>query len=289
MVGVFDDDSVAEDVPRASSEHGSSRAASEHDSASERDSERDSSEHDSASEHVSEHDSASEHDSGRAASEHDSGRAASEHDSAQVASAEESEFFDPNDPVVGMTLNGRYVVQSKIGEGGFGAVYRGIQKGTNRVVAIKLLHPEMTRDQNVVERFRREGNVLCRLKDAHTVTTYDFDQTPDGTLFMAMELLEGNSLHDLFAQEAPIGWRRMLKIISEMCSSLAEAHAMGIVHRDLKPENVHLEKRSGNDDFVKILDSGIAKMLRGDGNSANAPQLTAMGQTLGTLEYMSPE
>lgn len=199
-------------------------------------------------------------------------------------------FGDDVDLYVGKTLNNRFHVEVKLGEGGFGAVYRGVQKGTNRVVALKLLHPEMTQDKNVVERFRREGQVLCRLKDAHTVTTYDFDCTEDGTLFIAMELLEGRSLHDVFSCEAPIAWPRMVKIISEMCSSLGEAHAMGIVHRDLKPENVHLEKRSGNSEFVKVLDFGIAKMLRGDGIGGNSiPQLTATGQTLGTLEYMSPE
>jgi serine/threonine-protein kinase len=199
-------------------------------------------------------------------------------------------LFNSNDPYVGTTLNNRFVVESKLGEGGFGAVYKGVQQGSNRVVALKLLHPEMTRDKNVVERFRLEGQVLCSLKDAHTVTTYDFDQTEDGTLYIAMELLEGRSLHDVFAKEAPVPWQRMLKILSEMCSSLGEAHAMGIVHRDLKPENVHLEKRSGNDEFVKILDFGIAKMLRGDGiGGTGGPQLTATGQTLGTLEYMSPE
>lgn len=199
-------------------------------------------------------------------------------------------LFNSSDPYIGTTLNNRFVVESKLGEGGFGAVYKGVQKGSNRIVALKLLHPEMTRDKNVVQRFRLEGQVLCSLKDAHTVTTYDFDQTEDGTLYIAMELLEGRSLHDVFSNEAPIPWRRMLKILSEMCSSLGEAHAMGIVHRDLKPENVHLEKRSGNDEFVKILDFGIAKMLHGEGiGGSGGPQLTATGQTLGTLEYMSPE
>lgn len=202
----------------------------------------------------------------------------------------QSGLFGTSDPFAGQTLNDRFVVGRKLGEGGFGAVYQGTQTGTNRTVAIKLLHPEMTGDRNVVERFRREGQVLCQLRDAHTVTTYDFDQTADGTLFIAMELLEGRSLHDVFAAEAPISWVRMVKIVSEMCTSLAEAHAMGIVHRDLKPENVHLEKRAGNDEFVKILDFGIAKMLRGDGiGGTKGPQLTATGQTLGTLEYMSPE
>ncbi|HUH00938.1 MAG TPA: serine/threonine-protein kinase [Kofleriaceae bacterium] len=195
----------------------------------------------------------------------------------------------PSDPYIGTVLNNRFEIQSKLGEGGFGAVYKGVQKSTGRIVALKLLHPEMTRDANLLERFRREGLVLCNLSDAHTITTYDFDQTPDGTLYIAMELLEGRSLHDVFHDEAPIEWRRMLKIVSAMCSSLAEAHAQGIVHRDLKPENIHLELRPGNPEFVKILDFGIAKVMRGDGISNQSPQLTATGQTLGTLEYMSPE
>jgi eukaryotic-like serine/threonine-protein kinase len=198
-----------------------------------------------------------------------------------------------DDPYIGTTLNGRFTIEKKLGEGGFGAVYNGVQLLTGRKVAIKLLHPEMTRDQNVVARFRREGQVLCSLRDAHTITTYDFDQTADGTLFIAMELLEGRSLHDIFHDEAPIAWQRMLKIMSQMCSSLEEAHTLGIVHRDLKPENIYLEHRPGNPEFVKILDFGIAKVMRGDGSSGiggdMSPQLTATGQTLGTLEYMSPE
>lgn len=186
-------------------------------------------------------------------------------------------------------LNNRFKVESKIGEGGFGAVYRGVQLATGRKVALKLLHPEMTKDENLVARFRREGMVLCNLRDAHTITTYDFDQTPDGTLYIAMELLEGKSLHQVFHEQAPLEWKRMFKILIEMCSSLAEAHAQGIVHRDLKPENVYLETRPGNPEFVKILDFGIAKVMRGDSIDPQAPQLTATGQTLGTLEYMSPE
>ena len=190
---------------------------------------------------------------------------------------------------IDQVLNNRFKVESKIGEGGFGAVYRGVQLATGRKVALKLLHPEMTKDENLVARFRREGMVLCNLRDAHTITTYDFDQTPDGTLYIAMELLEGKSLHQLFHLEAPLDWKRVFKILTEMCSSLAEAHAQGIVHRDLKPENIYLESRSGNPEFVKILDFGIAKVMRGDSIDPQSAQLTATGQTLGTLEYMSPE
>ena len=207
-----------------------------------------------------------------------------------AAGAAASAPAGPVDPYIGTMLNNRFSVDAKLGEGGFGAVYRGTQSGTNRQVALKLLHPEMTRDENLVARFRREGLVLCNLRDAHTITTYDFDQTPDGTLYIAMELLEGKSLHEIFHAEAPIEWRRMFSIASQMCSSLSEAHAQGIVHRDLKPENIYLENRPGNSEFVKILDFGIAKVMRGDGTTdPKAPQLTATGQTLGTLEYMSPE
>src|ERR671920_1665444 len=126
------------------------------------------------------------------------------------------------DIYIGQVLNNRFKVESKIGEGGFGAVYRGTQLATGRKVALKLLHPEMTKDENLVARFRREGMVLCNLRDAHTITTYDFDQTPDGTLYIAMELLEGKSLHQLFHEQAPLDWRRVFKIHSEMCSSLGE-------------------------------------------------------------------
>jgi serine/threonine protein kinase len=227
------------------------------------------------------------------AMERPSGRRPAEPAAAAAPAPAPAQAFAPqpgDDPYVGATLNNRFVIESKLGEGGFGAVYRGVQHGTNRKVAIKLLHPEMTRDQNVLARFRREGQVLCSLKDAHTITTYDFDQTPDGTLFIAMELLEGRSLHDLFQSEAPVAWQRMLRIMAQMCTALEEAHALGIVHRDLKPENVYLESRPGNDEFVKVLDFGIAKVVRGDSLAGEqSPQLTATGQTLGTLEYMSPE
>jgi eukaryotic-like serine/threonine-protein kinase len=192
--------------------------------------------------------------------------------------------------LIGRVLSDRFRVEAKLGEGGFGAVYRGVQTRTGRPVALKLLHPEMTRDKNLVARFRREGEVLCKLRDAHTVTTYDFDQTSDGLLYIAMELLEGPTLHDVFVRETRLAWPRMIKILAEICSSLAEAHALGIVHRDLKPENIHLESRPGNPEYVKVLDFGIAKVMRGEGtNNRTVQQLTATGQTLGTLEYMSPE
>jgi serine/threonine-protein kinase len=129
--------------------------------------------------------------------------------------------------------------------------------------------------------------VLSNLRDEHTITTYDFDQAPDGTLYIAMELLEGKSLGSVFEAEAPLAWRRVFEIMEQMCTSLGEAHGQGIVHRDLKPDNIYLESRPGKPEFVKFLDFGIAKVRSGD--TIQTPQLTATGDTLGTLEYMSPE
>ncbi|MCC6994990.1 MAG: protein kinase [Deltaproteobacteria bacterium] len=192
------------------------------------------------------------------------------------------------DPLVGSVLNGRYRIDGKLGEGGFGAVYKGVQLNMNREVALKVLHPDLKSDANVVARFMREAQASCGLRDAHTITTFDFDKTPDGTLYIAMELLKGHSIHAA-TRSGPLEWQRVVRILEQMCSSLGEAHGQGIVHRDIKPENIYLERRGADNDFVKVLDFGIAKIMKGDSSTGGNAQLTAMGQTLGTLEYMSPE
>ena len=195
-------------------------------------------------------------------------------------------IVDP-DNLIGFTLNGRYRITEKIGEGGFGTVYKGEQIATGREVALKVLHPRMARDPQVVQRFRREAQATCALRNPHTVTTYDFDQTPERILYLAMEFLRGRSLQTVIQTEGPLPPARVAHILEQVCQSLSEAHAQGIVHRDIKPENIVLENTPGEPDYVKVLDFGIAKIVRGD--AANQPALTAAGQTLGTLEYMSPE
>ncbi|HEY2903815.1 MAG TPA: serine/threonine-protein kinase, partial [Polyangia bacterium] len=187
--------------------------------------------------------------------------------------------------MIGRTLNNRYIVEAKIGEGGFGAVFRGKQIATGREVALKILHPHNVSDSTIVARFRREAEACSKLRDPHTVTTYDFDEAEDGTLFLAMELLRGRSLHLLQKSEGPFPPKRVLGILDQVAQSLGEAHANGIVHRDMKPENVIIERRE-EQDYVKVLDFGIAKMISGD---REVQALTAVGQTLGTLEFMSPE
>ncbi len=190
--------------------------------------------------------------------------------------------------LVGLTLNNRYRVKAKIGEGGFGSIYCAEQIQMGRDVALKVLNPSMTSDEKLVERFRREARSACSLRDPHTIITYDFDQTSDGLLYIAMELLRGKNLFEIQENEDLFEPMRVVSVLEQCCSSLAEAHNHGIIHRDIKPENIVLEKRGDNPDFVKILDFGIAKIVSGE-QDQNAMVLTAAGQTLGTLEYMSPE
>ena len=191
------------------------------------------------------------------------------------------------DSLVGRTLNNRYIVKRKIGEGGFGAVFEGMQVATERLVALKVLHPQSVSDATVVARFRREAEACSKLRSPHTVIIYDFDQTEDGVLYLAMELVSGQSLQDIQRAQGVIAPERCLHILAQVAEALGEAHSKGIVHRDMKPENIMVEERDG-DDFVKVLDFGIAKIVSGDANKG-APALTAIGQTVGTLEFMSPE
>jgi len=141
----------------------------------------------------------------------------------------------------------------------------------------------------VVGRFKREAQASSLLRAPHTVQVYDFDQSPDGLMYLAMEMLQGRSLHAILAQDGPLPPERMYGVMDGIADSLGEAHGHGIVHRDIKPENIYLESRP-TPDFVKVLDFGIAKIVGGEGlGGSSGPALTAAGQTLGTLEYMSPE
>ena len=148
----------------------------------------------------------------------------------------------PLENLIGRTLNHRYLVEDKIGEGGFGAVFRGKQIATGREVALKILHPHNVSDETIVARFRREAEACSKLRDPHTVTTYDFDETPgrdplpgDGAAARARACTSCRRPRGRCAPE------RVLRILDQVAASLAEAHANGIVHRDMKPENVFIE------------------------------------------------
>ena len=189
------------------------------------------------------------------------------------------------DPRLGMVLGGRYRIEHKLAAGGFGAVYRGTDQDGS-AVAIKVLHPELANDPAVSERFRREAGALALLTDPHTVCAFDAGEAPDGTLYLVMELLSGESLYEHYRAHGPLAWRRVVAIARGVCSSLAEAHALGIIHRDLKPANIHLERRGDDPDYVKVIDFGFAKSSVASSFNGD---VTQVGQMIGTYDYMPTE
>lgn len=190
------------------------------------------------------------------------------------------------DPLIGKLIGGRFEVISRLGAGGMGVVYRARQVGIDRIVAIKTLLKDRATDEKVVARFKNEARAVSRLNHPNTIRIFDFGQMDDGTLYFAMELLEGRSLDKAIRQDAPLSARRTLHIMSQMADSLAEAHSKGIVHRDLKPENVYLSQVGDDPDFVKVLDFGVARMREQDSSQGT---MTQAGVIFGTPRYMAPE
>jgi eukaryotic-like serine/threonine-protein kinase len=205
------------------------------------------------------------------------------------ASVADTEPGHTSDPLLGQVLGGKYRIVRLLGEGGMGAVYEGEQQlGTSkRRVAIKTLHPHLSRNPQIEARFQREVGTVAQLEHPNTIQVYDFGSTADGILYIVMEFLHGKSLADLLATQGAMAPERVAHILDQVCGSLEEAHGRGIVHRDLKPDNVVLLERAGQKDFVKVLDFGIAK--RSSEEDKNEQKLTQQGMVLGTPPYMSPE
>jgi serine/threonine-protein kinase len=187
------------------------------------------------------------------------------------------------DPLVGKVIADRFAILERVGEGGMGVVYKAKQVSVDRIVAIKVLGAHISTDPSWVKRFHNEARAASRLDHPNTVRLIDFGQTKEGLLFIAMEFLHGTSLRTVIEKEGKISAQRTLKIISQMCGSLGEAHNAGIIHRDIKPDNVHLSEMRGAGDFVKVLDFSVAKL-----DSPDA-QVTRAGVVFGTPAYMSPE
>ena len=193
------------------------------------------------------------------------------------------------DSIIGQTLGGKYKVVRLLGEGGMGAVYEGEQQlGTaKRKVAVKTLHPHLSRDPKIKARFEREVGTVAELAHPNTIQVYDFGSNESGILYIVMEFLQGKSLANTLEKEGSLAPDRVERIVRQVCGSLEEAHGRGIVHRDLKPDNVVLVERAGQKDFVKVLDFGIAK--RSSESDSGEQKLTQQGMVLGTPPYMSPE
>ena len=182
----------------------------------------------------------------------------------------------------GRTLRDTYAVGTLIGTGGMGEVYNGTHMRTRRKVAIKMLHPHLIDDPQVLKRFKREAEVTGQLGSEHIVGVIDIDEV-DGQPFLVLELMEGQDLSTRIKTAGPLGLEETAEMVQQLAAGLDVAHRAGVVHRDLKPDNVFLCPRPDGRFTVKILDFGVSK-IRG-----NATALTNDIAILGTPDYMSPE
>src|SRR5664279_2048987 len=192
------------------------------------------------------------------------------------------------DRLVGETLDGRYYVQRKIGEGGMGVVFAARHAVIERPLAIKVLKREVMRDTATIKRFVQEAKAASRIGHPNIVDVTDLGTTPDGMTYSVMEYVDGVTLSRAIKERAPFPPERSIKIAQQIARALGAAHDKGIVHRDLKPENVFLIEREERHDFVKIVDFGIAKVQPIEGKP-EGPRLTRAGSVFGTPEYMAPE
>jgi serine/threonine protein kinase len=188
-----------------------------------------------------------------------------------------------NDPYIGSVIDQKYRIESKIGAGGMATVYRATRLLIGDIVAVKILHPEQLRDPKTAERFRREAQAAARLKHPNAVTIHDFGISENGTVFLVMEFVEGQSLRSIIKEQGPFTPSAAAEIISQVCGALDEAHRQNIVHRDIKPDNV-IANVHAEGIRVKVLDFGIARM-----RDISALNLTQTGSVMGTPHYMSPE
>jgi serine/threonine protein kinase/tetratricopeptide (TPR) repeat protein len=190
--------------------------------------------------------------------------------------------------LLGSVVDGRYRLEATLGRGGMGLVFRATHIGLRRQVAVKILHPSLAASPDVRSRFEREALAVGKVDHPNCVATYDVGRLPDGSLYLAMELLEGRSLADVLEQEGQLAPGRALHILAHILRGLSGIHNAGLIHRDIKPENIFLIHQGNDMDFAKILDFGIAKPMAGE-LSDDGVRLTQAGMAFGTPIYMAPE
>lgn len=186
----------------------------------------------------------------------------------------------------GDLVDNRYRVVKLLGEGGMGSVFEAVHEAINRRVALKVMHPRLVTDEQVVGRFQREAQAVNAIGHKHIVEATDFGRLPGGEPYMVLELLQGHDYREELDRQGAQPIRKTAQLIQQVCAGLGAAHAAGIIHRDLKPENLYLARKDG-EQLVKILDFGISKFLSNNG----MPEMTKTrtGTVVGTPYYMSPE
>jgi eukaryotic-like serine/threonine-protein kinase len=196
--------------------------------------------------------------------------------------------------LIGQVIDGKYRLDSMIGRGGMGAVFRGFQLSMDRRIAVKIIHPELAADPAVSRRFAREARGTFKVESEHAIKVLDFAESRSpmaGLLYMVMEFLDGRTVAKELDVDGPLAPRRALHVAGQVAQALATAHRIGIIHRDIKPDNIMLIRHNDDPDFAKVLDFGLAKLIEGapDDAGLSAAALTKHGMVFGTPDYMSPE
>ncbi len=195
------------------------------------------------------------------------------------------ENFDaPAGNSVPQVIGNNLRIESLLGKGGMGTVYRATHLSLDRVVAVKIINPEFASNTEVTQRFAREARLMAKLRHPRAAMIYDSGILPDGRLFIVMEYVEGTTLADILKRDGKLPYKKAVEIAVSICDVLIEAHSLGIIHRDLKPANIML-----NNQGVFVLDFGIAKLLNADNAESMQLSMTGNGLLVGTPFYMSPE
>ena len=193
------------------------------------------------------------------------------------------------DPLIGQTLNNKYLIEQPLGIGGMGTVYRARHLLIDRAVAVKVLNQRLFEDEAARARFQREAKAAGRLHHLNAVAVTDFGQTSAGYVYIVMELLEGRTLREILAKEAPLETARAVSLMLQASAAVAAAHDAGVIHRDLKPANIFVTQSADAPSIVKVLDFGIAKLAAETLDDDEPHTLTQIGAMIGTPRYMSPE
>lgn len=197
---------------------------------------------------------------------------------------------DDLDPVIGLTLDGRFRVVGSVGKGAMGTVYKAIQEPLNRTVALKVLDSNYGagRDETFRQRFLVEAALTAKLSHPNTVRIIDYGCTKDGLFYLAMEYLAGSTLDRVLQAQRTLSWRRVSSIGLQIARALREAHGLGVVHRDLKPANIMVLHADNDTDHVKVLDFGLVKSFV-EGHELEGRAITQLGMLMGSPPYMAPE